>query len=315
MNTTEENFYNYKIIAIERAETTGTGQSGKKYPMWRCQLEGGKKVNIFKHDKYDRNSHRLFEQYHTELDSMEINDVVTWMQHPIEVHCVPDGQWLKIATVAPRPEGAKPDEEVDNTATQKLARAGVENWAVAFSVRIDTRILDLETSDKTVTSEVLSIAVIGCEHGKVIFKSLVRPTNPNFVNHAEHVNGITPDMLKDAPTLAEIYPQICDALAFAVVGIYNAEFDEKVLQNALIRAGLKPVPILATACVMKQFAMYRGEWNSIKQDWRWATLSEAAARFGIETPEAHGALPDCRTTLEIIKAMAAGQPLDEVEPF
>lgn len=308
-----DNFYNYKIIAIERTEPSGTGQSGVKYPMWKCRLEGGKSVNIFQHTMAARNTHALFEQYHTELDAMGMNEVVTWNQHPIEIRCVPDGQWLKVATVAPRPDGAKPDEEEDATEQQKLARAGAQRWAQYFFDE-DYLILDLETDDKTNTAEILSIAVISTD-GEVIYQSLVRPTKPNFINKAEHINGITAEMLKDAPTLAEIREKIVTALSGEIVAVYNADFDIAVLQNAMIRAGLPPVAILATVCVMKQFALYRGEWNYVKSDWRWATLSEAAARFGIETPQAHGALPDCETTLQLIKAMAAGAPLGEVEPF
>jgi DNA polymerase-3 subunit epsilon len=308
-----DDFYNHRIILIERAETSGSGESGNKYPMWRCQLEGGKKVNFFKHTKPERNSYGLFHEYHDELDAMETGDVMTWNQHPIEVRCAPDGQWLKVVTVKPRPDGAKPDEDVDNSEQQMIARAGVQLWAAEFLADKGTRILDIETSDKTNTSEILSIAVTDGS-GRTIFESLIRPA-AEYTNKAEHVNGLTADRLKDAPTLAQVYSYICAALQGMIVGIYNADFDEKCLQNALIRAGLPPVAMLATVCVMEKYAMYRADWNFVKQDWRWATLSEAAARFGIETPEAHGALPDCKTTLAVIEAMAAGAPLGEVEPF
>lgn len=308
-----DNFYNHRIIAIERTETSGSGQSGVKYPMWKCRLEGGKSVNVFKHTMAARNTHALFEAYHPELDAMGMNEVVMWTQHPIAVHCIPDGNWLKVATVAPRPEGAKPDEEIDNTATQRLARAGVQKWAGFFLID-DHLIMDIETADDTNTSEVLSISVISTR-GETIYKSLIKPTIPDFVNRAEHVNGITIDMLKDAPTLADIYQKIVTALSCEIVAVYNADFDIPVLQHALIRSGLQPVAIMAAVCVMKQFAMYRGEWNFIKQSWRWAKLGEAAAMFGIKTPSAHEAEADCITTLEIIKAMAAGTPLEEVEPF
>jgi DNA polymerase-3 subunit epsilon len=309
-----ENFYTHRIILIERAESSGNGSTGTKYPMWRCQFDGGKKANIMKHPKSDIDSYEMFKDYHAELDAMEIGEVVTWQQHPIEVRCKPSGQWLNFVTVAPRPDDAKPDEDIDMTEAQKLSRAGITEWAQDFINARETRILDIEASDKTVISEVLSISILDSS-GNTLLKTLVKPTVEGFINHAEHINGITAEMLKDAPTLEDLYPQLYHFLTGMIVCAYNVDFDVPLLQNAVIRAGKRSIPILATVCAMKQFAAYRADWNFAKSEWRWATLSDAAAIFGIETPDAHDAEADCKTTLEIIKYMANGQPIGDVEPF
>lgn len=303
-----DSFYNQKIISIERALTSGKGASGKKYPMWKCRLESGKTVNAFQHDLPERNSHRLFDQY-PEIDEMDLGDVLLWTDFPIECRCAPDGDFLKLVTLAPRKEDARPDfekpapDEVPNSLT--LAQSAVQQWAKRM-VESGAVIIDFETDEASATAEVLSVAVIDTE-GTTLCRFLVNPT-PGMVfrNRAEHINGITSKMLQDAPSLAQIVPLLSDVLSNRVVLAYNADFDIPVLQNAMLRAGYPPIIPLVGACVMKMYAMYRGQWDYRKKDWRWARLSEAAESFGIETPSAHDALADVRTTLEVLRQMAAG---------
>ena len=88
-------------------------------------------------------------------------------------------------------------------------------------------VFDTETTGTSAYSgdEILSIGI--CDGmGNPLFSSLVKPSRHTRWPDAERVNGISPDMVKDAPTLKEIAPQIREHLLGnkLVVG-YNVVFD------------------------------------------------------------------------------------------
>lgn len=81
------------------------------------------------------------------------------------------------------------------------------------------------------------------------FYSLVRPPSSNVLY--THVHGLTWDMLRDAPTFAEIWPQISEVTAGARYFVaHNASFDSRVLDGCCRFAGLI-APDVSFLCTLK----------------------------------------------------------------
>lgn len=147
--------------------------------------------------------------------------------------------------------------------------------------------LDTETTGLHAGSdEVLQIGVVD-EAGKVLMNQLVRPVNATSWPDAQEIHGITPQAVANAPTLAEVLPQLADILRGAEVVIYNAAFDTVFL----------PIVYEVAAevhCCMLAFAEHYGEWNDYYGDFRWQRLVMAADYVMYELVDAHNAVADAQ---------------------
>ncbi len=66
---------------------------------------------------------------------------------------------------------------------------------------------DMEMTGVFERDEVLSVSVMNGE-GEPLFESLIHPVRNKRWKRTEQIHGITPDMVKDAPTFAEITPRL-----------------------------------------------------------------------------------------------------------
>lgn len=161
-------------------------------------------------------------------------------------------------------------------------------------------VLDTETTGLNATEdELLQVSIIDNE-GTVLFDSYIRPTQHTEWAEAERVNHITPEMVADAPTIAEVMPEINDILNRydKIVG-YNLKFDKAFLEN-------NGAEFLSTeyADVMKMFAPIYGEWNDQRGSYKWQKLTIAADYYGYDWSShenAHNSLGDCFATLHVYK--------------
>jgi len=101
--------------------------------------------------------------------------------------------------------------------------------------------VDTETGGLSDSAEILEIAIIqesrDGSHSKR-WSTLIRPLKPgNIEIRALEINGITPDMWRDAPTLAEVAPKIVNLLKYGPVIGHNVKFDLRMLKNNLERIG------------------------------------------------------------------------------
>lgn len=147
--------------------------------------------------------------------------------------------------------------------------------------------------------EILQVSIIDNE-GAVLFDSYIKPTQHTEWAEAERIHHITPEMVADAPTIAEVMPEINDILNRydKIVG-YNLKFDKAFLEN-------NGAEFLSTeyADVMKMFAPIYGEWNDQRGSYKWQKLTIAADYYGYdwsEHKEAHNSLGDCYATLHVYK--------------
>lgn len=109
-----------------------------------------------------------------------------------------------------------------------LAKNDAINWARRIFLREkdDWVILDTETTG-LYDAEIVQISICNL-YGKVILDSLVKPTI-SIPEEVTNIHGITDEMVKDALSFSEIYPQIVELLKDKQVLIYNADFDISIL--------------------------------------------------------------------------------------
>lgn len=161
-------------------------------------------------------------------------------------------------------------------------------------------VLDTETTGlNAAEDELLQVSIIDNE-GTVLFDSYIRPTQHTEWAEAERVNHITPEMVADAPTIAEVMPEINDILKRydKIVG-YNVRFDADFLKHNGAEFSNAEY-----ADVMKMFAPIYGEWNDQRGSYKWQKLTIAADYYGYDWSdhkEAHNSLGDCYATLHVYK--------------
>jgi hypothetical protein len=103
-------------------------------------------------------------------------------------------------------------------ATRYARRALTE----ARAVILDTETTGLDRPD------VVEIGAVDAATGQELLSTLVKPTKP-VEDEARWVHGIRDDVLDDAPTLAQVLPELLAAVAGREVWAYNAPFDRGAL--------------------------------------------------------------------------------------
>jgi DNA polymerase-3 subunit epsilon len=151
-------------------------------------------------------------------------------------------------------------------------------------------ILDTETTGLDEYAEIVQIGMID-GNGNTLINSFVKPlrgTQPE----TRKVNGITDEMVADAPFFNMLYPQVKSHIEGKRLVIYNANYDMRMMNQAL---GERVVLLNTTIeCAMEQYAKYVGEWNDYRCSYRWQKLPSGD----------HSAIGDCLATLKIIQKMA-----------
>jgi DNA polymerase III, epsilon subunit and related 3''-5'' exonucleases len=189
-------------------------------------------------------------------------------------------------------------------------------------------ILDSETTGLDSDSDICEIAILDAT-GAVVLDTLVRTLNP-IPQSASEIHGITNEMVQTAPTFYELMPELERILRNREVLVYNAEFDERMLElsarsNRFEFAKDNPawwwsfpdgtLPGSATPryrsywhCVMKLYAKFYGDWNDYRGNYRWISLARAAGQCGLELPtNVHRAHADAELTRRIVLFMAEQQ--------
>ena len=203
---------------------------------------------------------------------------------------------LTKANAAPRTREEKRHAS-DRAFAADCARAALSNPSVV--------ILDTETTD--LGGYLVQIAAINI-WGEVLLNTLVRPNAP-IADEARAIHGISDAQLVDAPTFADLEPQLRQVLAGKEVWVYNSDFDMGILQNELDRLYEPHWPEYAVrrkqikawfkaftqCCAMEHYAAWWGDYSEYHGDYRWQRLPGGD----------HTALGDCVAVLKILREMAA----------
>ena len=169
-----------------------------------------------------------------------------------------------------------------------------DGWA-RWLDREDVLVIDTETTGTGRRDEVLSIAVIDTT-GRTRFSELVMPLG-RISAAATAKHGLTRARLEAAG--ARGWPHHHERVALLIaeaaeVLAYNAAFDLRLLQQTAALFG-RSLPQTHWTCVM----------NRRRSEGRSGSLTAAAKAEGVPVAGTHEALADARTTLEVIRAMAA----------
>ncbi len=163
--------------------------------------------------------------------------------------------------------------------------------------------LDTETTGIGLNDVVIEVAIVDRE-GQVLYDSLVNPQRP-IPEESSRVHGITDEMVQDALTLNQVWADIEKIFHNRAVGIYNAEFDMRLLKQSVLAAGMPwSIKENQAFCVMKLFAAWYGEWNKRHSDFKSQKLEFAGQFCGIELPNSHHALDDARLAAAVMNYVA-----------
>ena len=133
------------------------------------------------------------------------------------------------------------------------------------------------------------------KNGEVIdsFETFVNPEKPIPYQVVE-VTHITDDMVKDAPTIEEVFPKILEFVGDSVLVAHNADFDIGFLKHNASLLGYKlENTYLDTLRLAKDlFPTYKKY-----------KLGIIAENLGIKVEVAHRALDDVDTTVKVFRIM------------
>jgi DNA polymerase-3 subunit epsilon len=150
--------------------------------------------------------------------------------------------------------------------------------------------LDTETTGTDYNDGIVEIAIADHD-GIALLETLVRP-HRRIPAAATAIHGITDEMVREALGWPDVWPRVQALLRGRHVGIYNADFDLKMLQQSHRHARMQWQPIGATQfCIMKLYADFRNEPGPYGTP-RWHKLEDAARQCRIALPTAHRALAD-----------------------
>ena len=166
--------------------------------------------------------------------------------------------------------------------------------------------LDTETTGLEGMDQIVEVCVLDYD-GTVLIDSLVKPAG-SIPSGVSRIHGITNDMVKDAPTWPDLWPQVKAALADRRVAIYNAEFDVRLMKQSHRKHQMSwELPNDLFCCVMKLYARFYGQWDSARGSYRWQNLESAGRQCKIALPNAHRAHADtllARAVLQYIAGQA-----------
>ncbi|MCR5690742.1 MAG: BspA family leucine-rich repeat surface protein [Eubacterium sp.] len=161
-------------------------------------------------------------------------------------------------------------------------------------VVFDTETTGLDFDD----SEIIQFSAMDGD-GNVLLDTLVRPYWSKEWPEAENINHISPEMTATAPYPHEIAAKVKEIFNSAdTLVAYNAPFDLTMLKSW----GIEEQEGQRRFDVMVNFAFIYGEWNDMRQDYKWQKLVKCADYYGYDKvfcdgTKAHDSLEDVRATL------------------
>ncbi|MFD1484060.1 exonuclease domain-containing protein [Lacticaseibacillus baoqingensis] len=154
-------------------------------------------------------------------------------------------------------------------------------------------VIDTETTGtNNRLDEILQLSIIDYDTGAVLMDEYFKPAHKRRWFEAQRVNGISPALVADKRVIAAALSEIQAIFdQTSQVIDYNSSFDVGFLQVAGVTV---KAPVLD---VMLMFSPIYGEWNDYYGNYKWQSLTVAAAYFHYQWPaHAHNSLADCYAT-------------------
>ena len=168
------------------------------------------------------------------------------------------------------------------------------------------RVIDTETTGTHPEKDRLLQLSILDGNGEVLFDSYIHPYGVSSWPKAQSINGISPAMVRDSPSMPELRPMVEDVLRDAVlIIVYNPYFDISFLKAAGVE-----MPRADVCDVMEDYAPIAGEWAERANDghggWKWQKLVNCADHYGYRF-HAHDSLEDTKATLHCCRCVGWDQ--------
>ena len=177
---------------------------------------------------------------------------------------------------------------------QFISRQQVVDYA-RNKIKSNPIYLDTETTGLETYDEIIEIAIVNSA-GNVIFESFVRPQKP-IPASATAINNITNAMVANSPTWGEIWPVINGILLNHPIGMYNAEFDIRMILQSLAINQIPNVTKFNAFDIMKVYSDYMNSDRRFR-------LEQAGRNLGIAIPNSHRAADDTLLTRAVFHAIA-----------
>ena len=159
--------------------------------------------------------------------------------------------------------------------------------------------------------EILQLSIVDGA-GKTVFNEYIKPTRHESWDGAEAIHGISPSDVADKPTIEEYRDTLNDIFKDVqlLVGYNNIYFDNAFLKEA----GIQISEDTKMYDVMLKFAPIYGEWNEMRQDYKWQKLAKCAEYYGFHGDgQFHDSLEDVRATLHCFNSMISEGQVKEKE--
>jgi DNA polymerase-3 subunit epsilon len=184
--------------------------------------------------------------------------------------------------------------------------ATARSWLDEHPVFIDT-----ETTGTGEYDQICEIAIVAPD-GETIVDELVRPSRP-IPQAATEVHGISDADVEDAPSMADLEPELEQVLPENPCCIYNADFDLRLLSQSATSGWLLDWPDdpSRVSCVMELAARWHGDWSDVHQSYTWISQEDAASELEIDVDELddlHRARADAELCRRILHAIALRSP-------
>jgi DNA polymerase III subunit epsilon len=177
------------------------------------------------------------------------------------------------------------------TYSNNFAAQQARRWLESKPVFLDT-----ETTGLTDLSEIVEISILDT-NGELLIDTLVRPRRL-IPPDAVRIHGIRNEMVADAPSWLQVWPQVESILQGRTVGIYNADFDLRMFKQTHRMSGLPwRSPDMQPFCIMRLYSDFRGTS-------RFLSLEDAGRQLGIALPNAHRSRADTALARAILLRMA-----------
>ena len=139
----------------------------------------------------------------------------------------------------------------------------------------------------------------------MLLDSLVRPTR-TIPSDVTAIHGISDDMVRNAPSWSDLWPEVHRLVSERLVAIYNADFDVRMMRQSHAAHGLRwRLGEDKLRCVMRLYSAFCGQWNERLGNYRWHKLEVAAAQCGVAVGTAHRARPDALLARAVLHHMAS----------
>lgn len=155
--------------------------------------------------------------------------------------------------------------------------------------------LDTETTGLSEKAEIVEICIIDYDR-TVLLDTLVRPRYP-IPADATRIHGITNQMVSSAKTWMHIWPEVEKILSGRSLGIYNAEYDLRLMRQSHQQIGLPWRSLdVRSFCIMTLYSDFSGAS-------KWQRLEVAGRKLGIPLPNSHRAKDDTVLAREVFLSM------------